>query len=66
VTLETYYVTTCSEFPVGPMTFSNMTMTLTDGSSPTPQWTATGATECNGSLTVENPQTISIQHNSNS
>lgn len=63
VTLETYGVTTCSEFPNGAMVFSNLSMTLSDNSQPTPQWSATGATECGGSLTVENPTTISIQHN---
>lgn len=63
VTLETYGVTTCGMFPSGPMTFSAMQMTLVDGDTPTPAWSPSGATECNGRLTVNSPSNIVIQHN---
>jgi len=62
VTLETYSVASCNEFATGPMVFSGLTMTLTDGSHPTPQWSPTGPTECGGKLTVNNPTNIVIQH----
>jgi len=63
VTLETYTVSNCQQFPNGPMTFSNMQLTTTNGGQ-TPDWTPyTGATECGGVLNVINPQTITITHN---
>jgi len=63
VTLETYNVRACTEFPVGPMTFSSMVLELIDGTQPAPAWAPSGATECNGAMTVTSPSQISIQHN---
>jgi len=64
VTLETYSVTTCDEFPPGPMVFSDMAMTLQTGDDVTPNWSPTGATECDGSLSVDSPSQITITHSS--
>jgi len=63
VTLETYSVTTCSQFASGPMTFSSMAMYVSGGSQVTPSWQPTGATECNGRLVVQSPSLITITHN---
>jgi len=63
VTLETYSVTACNQFPNGAMTFSSLKMTLTNGGVPTPQWSPSGPTECAGSLAVDSPSTITITHN---
>jgi len=63
VTLETYSVASCNEFPNGPMVFSSMSMTLQGGGQVTPSWSPTGATECNGQMTVNSPSTITISHN---
>jgi len=62
VTLETYSVTACNQFPNGPMKFTNLQMTFEDGNSYTPAWTLTGATECSGSITVQNPLALTITH----
>jgi len=62
VTLETYSVASCDEFPAGPMVFSSMSMTLQTGGDVTPTWSPTGATECSGSLTVDSPSQITITH----
>jgi len=64
VTLETYSVTACNQFPNGPMTFTSLQMAFEDGSSHTPAWTLTGATECSGSITVQNPLALTITHSS--
>jgi len=63
VTLETYTVTACGNFPKGPCVFSDMTLTDTYGSV-TPSWQAdTGPTECGGKLTINSPSEITISHN---
>jgi len=61
-TLETYFVTSCSMYAKGPMTFSDMKLQLSDGSSPTPTWKTTAATECGGSIVVNSPFNIVIHH----
>jgi len=63
VTLETYGVSSCEQFPEGAMTFSNMKMEAIGGAAMTPQWEASPPTECGGTLTIENPETIYIEHN---
>jgi len=66
VTLETYNVTNCAQFPSGPMTFSNLSLSDESGAI-TPNWTPWAEpTECNGSLTVQSASEIIIQHNNNS
>jgi len=63
VTLETYTVTSCGEFPAGPETFSNMKLILTGGTVNVPTWTPwKEPTECGGSLTVVSPSQIVIDH----
>jgi len=62
VTLETYSVGACNQFPPGPMTFSGMVMNLQGGGQITPNWSPTGDTECNGQLTVNSPSSITITH----
>jgi len=63
VTLETYSVGACNEFPPGPMVFSGMSMNLQGGGQVTPNWSPTGATECGGQLTVNSPSQVTITHN---
>jgi len=65
-TLETYRVTQCSEFPTSPFVFSNMVATLIDGTPLTPSWNPTGPTECGGSLVVNDPSKITIDHSNSS
>jgi len=62
VTLEIYTLDSCGQFAVGPTVFSNLALTLDDGSSPTPDWKFTGPTECSGSITAQNAFHIEIQH----
>jgi len=63
VTLETYSVTACGQFPGGPLTFSDMKLTLTGGKQQTPTWAPwQEPTECSGSLTVTSPSQITIDH----
>jgi len=62
-TLETYSVTDCTMFPDGPLVYTNMKLTLSGGTPNTPSWQPSGATECNGTLTVNSPSEITISHN---
>jgi len=64
VTLETYTVTSCSQFPNGPMVFSNMVLTIANAGRVNAAWAdETGATECGGSLAINSPSQITITHN---
>jgi len=63
VTLETYSVTSCTEFPASPIYFSNMVLTLSGGTSQSPTWAPwKEPTECGGSLKVMSPAEIEIDH----
>jgi hypothetical protein len=63
VTLETYSVSGCGEFPNGPMVFSNMVLTLDNAGVVSVPWGKnTGATECNGVLTINSPTQVTITH----
>jgi len=63
-TLETYDVASCDMLPTGWMNYTNMVITLDDGTTYTPQWTNQyGATDCNGVLQIVNPTAVSISHN---
>jgi len=64
VTLETYTVGSCTEFPSGPCTFSDMALTLSGGSTNSPSWTLDSAepSECGGKVTITSPSEVSIQH----
>jgi len=63
-TLETYSVTSCGEFPNGPMVFSNMVLTLDNAGVVQVPWeSTTGATECGGKLTINSPTQVTISHN---
>jgi hypothetical protein len=62
VTLETYTVTSCNQFPNGPMVFSDMVFTDQSGQT-SPVWTDdTGPTECGGNLVINSPSQITITH----
>jgi len=64
VTLETYNVATCSEFATGPMTFSNMVLTIDNAGVVTVPWGKnTGATECGGVLNIISSSEVTITHN---
>jgi len=64
VTLETYTVTSCQQFPAGACTFENMALTVSGGASNSPSWTLDSAepSECAGKVTVTSPSTVSISH----
>jgi len=63
VTLETYSVGSCDQFPDGPMVFSSMLLTIDNAGAVSPQWQAdTGGTECGGTLSIQSPSQITIQH----
>jgi len=63
VTLETYTVTGCSEFPDGPMVINDMVLTLDKAGVVQVPWKAnTGATQCGGKLTINSPTAITITH----
>jgi hypothetical protein len=64
VTLETYTVTGCNQFPNGPMVFSDMVLTLDGAGTVSVPWGKnTGATECGGTLTINSPSQVTITHN---
>eukprot|EP01103_Thecamoeba_quadrilineata_P016597 TRINITY_DN5584_c0_g1_i1.p1 TRINITY_DN5584_c0_g1~~TRINITY_DN5584_c0_g1_i1.p1 ORF type:complete len:306 (-),score=42.73 TRINITY_DN5584_c0_g1_i1:188-1069(-) len=64
VTLETYDVSECDQFPNGPMYFFDMGITLDYDGYQDADWTDnTGNTECGGSLSIDGPNQISVQHN---
>jgi len=63
VTLETYDVVSCQDFPTSAVTFSSMALTLTGGTKESPSWQPwKEPTECGGSLTVVSPSEIKIDH----
>jgi len=63
VTLETYDITSCEQFPSSAETFYNMSLTLSGGTKSTPVWAPwSEPTECSGSLTVVSPSEIKISH----
>jgi len=61
ITLEVYTVQTCNEFATGPATFTNLAMWDKDGMLLTPDWTLTGSTQCQGSITLTKDGAV-IQH----
>ncbi|ELR18578.1 uncharacterized protein ACA1_155240 [Acanthamoeba castellanii str. Neff] len=65
VTLETYDVTDCAQFASGPVSFYDMKLVLSDGSSVPPVWqlNSPASTKCNGTLTVNSPFSVTIRHN---
>jgi len=64
VTLETYTVSSCEEFPSGSCTFSDMVLTLAGGTSNSPTWTLDSSepSQCGGSVTITSPSQVSISH----
>ncbi|EAR82998.1 hypothetical protein TTHERM_01043150 (macronuclear) [Tetrahymena thermophila SB210] len=61
--LEVYHTIECNDYPFGKMTYSQMNITLSDGTQAIPEWEKTGFTECAGQTKVLNPKTVTIQHN---
>lgn len=62
VTMEQYSYSQCSQSPKGPITFENMKIYNAEGSQITPQWSGSGRTMCEGTLTIESPSKITIEH----
>jgi len=67
-TLETYYVTDCSQLSSGLMTYSAMALTTKDNqgntANPTIQWINYSPTSaCSGVTTVVSPTQVTIKHN---
>jgi hypothetical protein len=62
VTLEVYYVSSCTQFATGPMTFNALTIKDSQNQVITPSWTFTGTTSCNGHETSVNATAIQIVH----
>ncbi|KAL4427088.1 hypothetical protein ABPG74_004498 [Tetrahymena malaccensis] len=63
VALEVYHTTVCTDYPTGKMTFSQMNVTLADGTQPVPIWDDPQYSECTGQVEVLDPKTITISHN---
>jgi len=63
VTLEVYTVTSCNQFAVGPMTFSDLVLKDVQQDVLSPQWTFTRATDCSGKIAQTDATTMYIQHN---
>jgi len=65
VTLEVYYVNTCQEYAVGPMTFNSLTLKDVQQQVLTPSWQFTPTTNCNGRIvqSTTDPTQMYIQHN---
>ncbi|KAL4442876.1 hypothetical protein ABPG74_010765 [Tetrahymena malaccensis] len=62
--LEVIGIQNCTDYPKGRMTFSQMNVTLNNEVTAIPQWDDTfGPSECLGKMIVQDPQTISIYHN---
>jgi len=62
VTMEQYSYSQCSQSPKGPITFENMKIYNAEGTQITPQWSGSGRTMCDGTLTIESPSKITIEH----
>jgi len=65
VTLEVYGVTSCDQMPYGASDFTELEISLSDGSSwVSPNWHVTGSTsDCQVGTTVHDARTISISTN---
>ncbi|EAR82997.1 hypothetical protein TTHERM_01043140 (macronuclear) [Tetrahymena thermophila SB210] len=61
--LEVYNTTKCNDYPTGNMTYSQMNITLSDGTQAVPQWNKTANTECAGQTKIIDSKTITISHN---
>lgn len=55
----------CEQFATGPFMFENMVMTMSNGTTVVPDWTTTlpEPSECNGNITVNAPNSVTITHN---
>jgi hypothetical protein len=64
VTLEVYNTVLCSEYAVGPMTFSELNIRDSFGDDITSgaQWTLTGPSTCTGSIVQTGPESFVVQH----
>jgi len=62
VTLEIYYVSSCSEFATGKAYFNNLVLTDKQGQTLSPKWTFTGASQCSGKIVQSGAAQIFIQH----
>lgn len=63
VTLEVYGAHSCPMFPVGPMSFTEMSMWDEEGQALDPQWLTTHDKPCGGTVTVNSKTSITIEHN---
>jgi len=63
VTLEVYSISSCDQYPVDKVTFSQLSIQDESMVHLTPQWSGGKATECQGVTTVVDDETITIGHN---
>lgn len=63
VTLEVYNVSSCDELAMGPVPFSHLSLSLTDGSKwVPPMWYTNGQPGCKGGVKVQNSTNILIEY----
>jgi len=63
ITLEVYYVNTCSDLARGKAYFNSLVLTDSQGQTITPQWQdISGSTLCGGSIQSAGPNSYFIQH----
>merc|ERR1711964_804117 len=63
-TMEEYSVNSCDQYPHQPVTFDTIELYDPSGSIVHPSWTNPGATMCSGKTTIQDENTVSIQHGS--
>jgi hypothetical protein len=65
-TLEEYSVSSCDQYPHEPVTFDTIKLNDAAGNTVHPSWTNPGPTSCSGQTTIQDENTVTIQHGSRS
>jgi len=65
-TLEEYSVSSCDQYPREPVTFDTIKLNDAAGNTVHPSWTNPGPTSCSGQTTIQDENTVTIQHGSRS
>jgi hypothetical protein len=65
-TLEEYSINSCDQYPHEPVTFDTIELNDAAGNIVHPSWTNPGQTSCSGQTTIQDENTVTIQHGSRS